>query len=794
MQTTYKLPSALQSDLEKLRVETERLQSGETSAARYRSLRVPHGVYEQRQDGTYMLRVRLPAGVVYPHQLRKFADVARKYGNARLHATTRQDIQIHDVPLDGICPALTELANAGLSARGGGGNTVRNIMACPGAGVCSLEVFDVSPCATALTEFLLSDPLSLELPRKYKIGFSGCSEDCIGATVNDVGFIAKNSATGPGFSVYAGGGMGANSRVAQLLEEFVPAHEAHLVAEAIKRVFDKHGNRKDKNRARLRYLVEEKGFDRFKRLYHDELAGLRSENPATPGEGEIPRRSTPAWIGPSEPGAGFAAWRRRHVTEQRQSGYTIVNVPLFLGDVSADTLEDLADVIGLCGEGMVRVTSSQNLVIRWVPEAALPALHHELDAIGLANPPGTGSHMLRETIACTGADTCRLGVCLSQGLTRAICDTLECAGLTLPETKNLTMHLNGCPNSCGRHPIGPIALHGVARRIDGRAVPHYVLELGGRVGEGRTRLAENVDTLPARNIPSFMVEFLQTFHVSPQYPDFDTFLDEGGKEIAKRIAARHKIVPPFDEDPSYYYDWGANEPFSLAGRGPGECGAGVFDLIKVDLATARQARDEQRLAEAVQSAARALLVTRGEEAEDSADACRLFEKHFLDAGLVDESFRDLLVGAGEHADRSLHEDAFEADPDHVSALIAVIEVLYENMDQSLRFQPEKPNHGEAESVGPEVVAGPERAAETEAVAIIEDCTPDREVDLQGVSCPLNYVKAKLLLGQMSEGQTLSLLLDAKGGRSVPESVEKDGHKVVSRARYNGTWQVVIRRG
>ncbi len=774
VQTTYELPATLQEDLDRLRDETERFMSGACSAAEYRAFRVPQGVYEQRQDGSFMLRVRLPAGSMLPHQMRTLAAIARRHGSGRLHVTTRQDIQIHDVPLAGIHPALAELySQAGLSSKGGGGNTVRNITACPDAGVCAREVFDVAPYAVAVTEFMLSDPVSFQLPRKYKLAFSGCGDDCVAATVNDLGFIARQGPDDPGFAVYVGGGMGASSRVGQLLEAFVPAGEVQLVAEAVKRVFDQHGNRKNKHRARLRYLVEEQGLAAFKQLYAGELARLRAARPPALRVRSSPGSPGPDAAGPVEPAAGFDTWRARNVTAQKQAGYYLVHVPLFLGDVSADTLEKLAEVAENHGEGLVRTTLSQNLVMRWASEADLPALHRELSALnlGAALVP-----VLREAIACTGAATCKLGICLSQGLARAIRDELDRTDLDLADATTLRLHVNGCPNSCGRHPIGSLALVGAARRVDSRLVPHYVVQLGGRVGEGQTRLAEGEDSLPARRVPAFVVEVLRAFRESAHYPDFEAFLEAGGREAAGSIAARHKEVPPFTEDRNYYYDWGAEEPFSLAGRSPGECSAGVFDLIRVDLTSSREAHADGKLLSATALAARAMLITRGEEAHDAADALRLFEQHFLDEDLVDDSFRELIASAQQAIAAAEAEAVFEADPLRVSSFIAAVESLYENMDQSLRFH--APTAGKAEA-----------KAEPQ-----EDLEIDREADFHGVTCPLNYVKTKLLLGQMSTGQVLAVLLDEAGGRSVPRSAEKDGHEVLSEHQQGDRWRVIIRKG
>jgi sulfite reductase (ferredoxin) len=443
-------------------------------------------------------------------------------------------------------------------------------------------------------------------------------------------------------------------------------------------------------------------------------------------------------------------------------------------------MERLAEVAERFGEGTIRTTPSQNMVFRWISEAELPSLHRELSKLGLAASVPT---VLREMIACTGANTCRLGICLSQGVAAASREALENAGLDLDEAVSLRLHINGCPNSCGRHAVASIGLVGAARRLNDRLTPHYMVQLGGAVGEGHTKLATGKETIPARNLPAFLVELLRHFRGSQQYPDFHAYLESGGREAAARIAGAYKEIPTFEEDETFYYDWGADEPFSLAGRGPGECSAGVFDLIRVDLTSARQAFEENRLLAATTLAARAMLITQGEEAKDGLESLRLFEKHFLDAGHIDASFRDLIIRAREALASPDACHAIRAEASEVDALIAAVESLYENMDQSLRFHKVPAGGG---------LAVPEEPKETGGVTL-RDGKIDREADFRGVVCPLNYVKTKLLLGQMKKGQVLSVLLDEAGGKSVPRSAEKDGHQILAEEREGDTWRVIIRK-
>ena len=771
LQSLYRLPASLRDELEQLRQLAGQFKAGDIPAARFQAFRVPQGVYEQRENGTYMLRVRLPAGMMLPEQMRAMAEVARRHGNGQLHLTSRQDIQLHRVELDDIYPALVKLADAGLSTKGGGGNTVRNIAACQQAGVCRHEIFDVTPHVVGLTECLLPDPLSYQLPRKYKIAFSGCGQDCAAATVNDLGFISKIRAGMEGFTVYVGGGMGANSRIGVLLEEFIPASQVYRVTEAVKRVFDQHGNRKNRHRARLRFLVAEIGIDKFAELYRAELEKVPAAGTdVAPAAMTIP----PAGAAPQQPIAGFHAWRATHVSAQRQEGYVSVEISLPLGNIDADQLIALARIVDRYGERMLRVTNWQGALLRWVAEDQLPALHAELTALDL----GTSQPLLlRRMVTCAGAATCRLGICLSRGLAEAITCHLAQSGLHLADgSGGVSLHISGCPNACGRHPIAQIGLYGAARRVGGRLVPHYVLQLGGQAGETNARLAEGATAIPARNIPAFLADFLRIFQASCQHEDFAAFLAADGRQVAEKIAQRHLSIPDFAEDKNPYYDWGAHELFSLAGRGPGECGAGVFDLIEVDLASAAAALEAGKLFAAIALTARALLVTRGEQADTHQQALALFHQHFIAQEHIPVTLHGLIDEALTAVRTADAEAAFRGSAAQVAELLAAVRAQYEGMGPSLRVAPQA-------SCGVTPLATPAAA----------DVPADASVDFRGVSCPLNYVKTKMALAKLKTDQVLAVLLDGEGAKNVPASAESDGHAIVSLIQQGDHWRVLIRK-
>jgi len=475
-----KLPESLPEDLRQLKKLSDQFAEKSIDAARFQAFRVPQGIYEQRESGSYMLRARLVAGLISPEQLRAASRVAREFGDGVLHLTTRQDLQIHGVPLENIHPATSRLVEAGLSSKGGGGNTVRNIAACQFAGVCPDEVFDITPHVAVITENLLNDPISYQLPRKYKIAYSGCSRDCAGATINDLGFISKKQGDQEGFTVYIAGGMGARSSTSVLLEEWVPTSDALRIAEAVKRVFDKHGDRKNRSNARLRFLIKDVGIEKFKALYRSEFNQLASFT-ASPTSNNVPEVSLKenAAFTNVQPLPDFDKWRRSSVIPQKQSGYFSVEIAPALGLFKSDELEALAGIVEQFGEGALRATNRQSAVLRWVAEAELPAIHAQLSKISESlGAPET----LQNVLACAGAATCRLGIGLSRGLAGAILEKATQQQLNLRDSISKTsIHISGCPNSCGRHPIAQIGLYGAARRVNGRLAPHYVAQFGGHV-------------------------------------------------------------------------------------------------------------------------------------------------------------------------------------------------------------------------------------------------------------------------------------------------------------------------
>jgi sulfite reductase (ferredoxin) len=558
----HTLPESLSEDIESIRQAAAQFAAGKITEAELKALCGPMAVCQERAGETYMLRPRLVAGVILPDQMRALAEVSARYGDGVLHFTTRQNVQVHGVPLADVAEALVALQAAGLATKGTGGNAVRNVATCPDTGVCPREAFEVAPHAIALTEFLLPDPVSFRLPRKYKIAVSGCDCDCAGASVSDLGLIATIRDGARGFTVYAAGGLGARSAVGQVLEQFVPEADIYLVAEAVKRVFNQHGNRQNRAHARIRFLVEDLGFAAFKDLYRQELAKLREEAPAEPAPRPLPQPNLPEPAGEQKAvvggGADFEAWKARNVAPQSQPGRNLVSVLLPLGDLDASVLKALAEVVEDFGEGVLRATATQNVLLRWVRDDQLPALHVRLAELGLAQCEPL---VLRNLVSCVGAGTCRPGLLFSRGLAAALSERLRAGTLDLAALGELRIKVSGCPNACGHHPVADIGFSGALRRVGERQVPHYTVHLGGVVQAGATHLAEVVGALPARGVPGFLVDLLAAFAASAQSSDFTAFV-RGNEALIGDLLTRHAAVPAFEEDSSYYCDWGADEPYS----------------------------------------------------------------------------------------------------------------------------------------------------------------------------------------------------------------------------------------
>ena len=726
-----RIPETVREDTLNYRGKVEKFLQGQSSAVGFRGYRVPMGVYEQRAAGKFMVRIRIGAGLVLPSQLERIARLSKTHGNGIIHITTRQDIQIHEVEIGETPDVLEGLLEAGLSSRGGGGNTVRNITACPRAGHCPDEEFDVIPYSIAVAEYLLQDRSSFNLPRKYKIVFSGCPADCAFASVADLGFFAHKRDGVKGFAVYAGGGLGSNPAVAVKIEDFVEASEIFEVAEAIKRLFDKHGDRANRHKARLRYVLAGVGAEEFIKLYRQERNALNAE------------------------GLPCEAPEIRDIASDYPAPNGSVTVRLWLknGDIGADDLAKVGQIAAKYGQGLVRTTQLQDIHITGVAPQDVDKVNDELKKLSI-NVSGDGAPRI---VACTGAATCKLGLCLSRGLSDAISNKIGKTGDT-----DTVIRISGCPNSCANHYIADIGFQGKAKRVNGRLMPFYDVLTDARTVEGGAHLAETIGTVPAKRIPDLVAGALSNGSVD--------------KEMLKSLTAKYSDIATESLPDDFYYDYGSDEPFSLAGRGPGECGAGVMDVIKLDIDEAKDALKSSPAASenvyrAIVASARSLLVTAGLEPKKDREIFAAFGEHLIEPGWVKSTSAQLLDDAIDWrmGDRESLDDLMP----QARELAGRVEELFLSLDAGLKFK--------IEPIERKVTS--EQAAEKTHTA-----------DLRGVACPLNFVRAKLELEKIEVGAILDVLLDeGESVRNVPASFADQGQEVMEIKDIGDHFRVKVRR-
>lgn len=772
----YSLPANIDADIAKLESLIADFKGGKITAAELKAHRVPFGVYEQREADTYMVRVRCPGGCITPEQLECVADLSNKYSNGTLHITTRQEVQIHYVKLDDVISVMKELRKYDLAARGGGGNTVRNILSDERAGISNSEAFDVTPYTIELTDRLIAEEDSWTLPRKLKISFSGSQEDSALATVADLGFIATIKDGKRGFKVYVAGGFGSKPQVGQLYHEFLPQEEVYNFAEAVKQLFWKFGNRKNKHAARLRYLWRTLGEDEFRNKLEAEYKIVKEKSypPFQVKELSVDLKS-PQFEKVVTDGA-YQTWKSRFVLTQKQAGLYQVIVPVELGFITGDKIKELASFLDQLGDDVLRFTKDQNIVLRNIKEEYLSVVYNNLKSIQSEfNRPFILDHI----VACAGASTCKLGFCLSRGAATAITRQLESDDLDLDRLNNLRINISGCPNSCGQHPIADIGFFGRAGRSGEHMYPKYVVVAGAIIADGETKYASSIGDISARDLPKFLSEVLADY-LDSNLKSFNEYLEDGGKDFIESLLADYDDIPLFEDDKNYYFDWGASELFSVAGRSQGECSAGLFDLIDVDIAnvkgrleklntTSDQNEQLAVLKELVFYASRTLLITRGIQPKSEQEAFDNFEQQFISSGIVNDSFMKLLLTAKEGR-VGLDDKAQVVD------LCNTVEELYEGMDNAFQFKV-KPSQPEDEKE-------PEVKEDTQGVL----------KDLRGVACPMNFVKTKMELSRIKSGEILVIWLDEGAPiENVPGSVRSEGHEVLKQEKIDEYWSVTIKK-
>ena len=576
-----------QRDIERFETAVHQYLAGEIDEDVFRVMRLNNGIYGQRQGGTnQMVRMKLPAGTITPEQLDMMAHLVETYSRGWGHITTRLNIQMHYVELTRVPEVMRHLATVGLTSREACGDTVRNVMACHLAGACPHEHLDVTNWAEAAFRHFVRNPLGQRLPRKFKINFSGCSTDCGQAMFNDVGVIATtrttdDGTTETGFRVYIAGGLGANPHPALALEDFTSREDLLPTIEAVLRVFDQTGNRDNKLRARLKWVVDTLGIDELRRrvikVRHtlpassswpggipdvvaklgDAPAGRGADEPTAVGQG------TRVELLPSDP---YKRWVATSVVRGTANGTVSAVAYAALGDLTAAQFRALASMQRELGAD-VRLSNRQNVVFRGLTEAQLPVLYERLAVIAMARP---GAELARDVVACPGSDTCNIAITQSRGLAKAIGERLEEEGLA--EVGGVRTNISGCTNSCGQHHAADIGFFGAERRAHGRSAPGYQMLLGGYVGQEQIHFGDKALRLPAKAAPEAAARVVRRFAEERTAGEtFRGWLDRAGGATA--VAAGLKDLDEFpapDVAPEFYNDFDETGPF-VAAVGDSEC-------------------------------------------------------------------------------------------------------------------------------------------------------------------------------------------------------------------------------
>jgi sulfite reductase beta subunit-like hemoprotein len=562
--------------------EAGKFLDGQTPEDQFIGFRLKQGVYGQRQVERQMIRVKLPFGGINPEQLESFADVIERYVPLRKgHLTTRQNVQLHHVPLPDAAKLIREISRTGLSSREGCGNTMRNVTGDPWAGVSEGELFDPTPYVGAYVRYFVRNEVCQLMPRKYKTAFSATDEDVAITGIHDGGFIPRVKDGRRGFEIRIGGGTSIMPRVAPTLYEFVGADDGEYlkVTEAVLRIFNRQDElRANRARARIKVLIDRIGIDAFREMVEEELRGdwvaTRDFDPAPilfqydEEAGAPPLRIdyVTAPVGVEE----FERFLAQNTIAQRQEGFVSVEVKVVRGDLTPEQLRGLATILREYSGGYARTTVQQNLVLRWVRPESLYEVWVALGELGLA---GVGPRTVADIVSCPGTDSCKLGITSSMGLSAAIQERIDSLAITDPLTRQVNIKMSGCPNGCGQHHIANIGFTGASIKIGDRTVPAYIPLLAGNFAGGTVAMGQRLKSrLPAKRVPEAVERWLT--HYQSEHTEgeaFNDFVARIGTTRFEELVKDLALPPEFSlESMNHFIDWNRNEPFVVV-RGEGEC-------------------------------------------------------------------------------------------------------------------------------------------------------------------------------------------------------------------------------
>ena len=822
----YRIPSTLNGDLDYTQSLIDQFKAGEIQAGQLKSNRVPMGIYEQRKNQHYMLRLRCAGGLVTPEQLAKIAFVGHQLSTSHLHVTTRQEIQIHNVDIEDAIPALKKLEKVGISSAGGGGNTVRNMMVDDRSGLTADEEFDVYPYVEELTSRLIAEKDSFTMPRKYKVAIDTSVATANYSYIADLGLQARIKDGQRGFRVLIAGSAASNAHTGWEVFDFLPEKDLYRAAKALKNWFHKYGNRRNRHKARMRYVFYKYGTEEAKRLYLEEFEELKKdgsidfEAPALPLEHHKP--NFPALKAPTD----FETWKRRYAHKQTNAeglkgDLWYAYIPLRHGNNSTDFFAEVAEYLGNYGNDVIRFTKKEQIQVRNIPEEYLTNIYAFFKKLGVyqIDYPVVVTNLT----CCTGADTCRLGICLPKGAIDGIAKQLLNSNLNLDAIPDFELRMNGCTNICALATWGDLGFSGRVGRVGDDPYPAYTIWLPVK---GKHEIDLQQGYIAAKKIPAFVEDYLRdVIAEQANYADYYDYVAKRGVNIVKDLIAKYKEVAPYSEEPDTFFDFGDDEKFSLIKYGKAECSAGLFDIIEIDQDTIREKRKEVELLmknipqgvsadlqadgkqatskiekllhDIVFSENRMLLVTRGLDPRTDEDVYNGFEKEFIAAGIIPQKFKVL-------TDKARNNESLIEQKPLIDELADLLNDLYQNMDDSLQFKlpaEKTPVEQVAEEKTAEEKAPAEQVSEEKAPAEkasaaeeTETIVPDVKKDFRGVMCPMNFVKTKIALTPMQSGQILEILLDDGAPiENVPGSVKNEGHTILSTEKVENYWKVLIKK-
>ena len=650
----------VEKDIIDLERKIRLFRDGKIDEEKFRSLRLARGIYGQRQPGVQMVRIKLPYGKVTTKQLRRIADISDEYAHHNLHATTRQDIQIHFVSLDRTPELWAKLEQDEITTREACGNTVRNVTASPTAGIDPKELFDVSPYADATFRYFLRNPICQEMGRKFKIAFSSSDEDTAYIFIHDLGFIPRIQDGKRGFKVVIGGGLGANPYLAVTAYEFLEENRIIPLIEATLRVFDRYGERNRRMKARFKFLMEDVGLEKVMALIEEETLALKSKTYEVDVDAVPQPEPGPVIVAPApviaDP-AKYDHWLKTNTFEQKQKGFYGVYVKLLLGDLSSENARKFADIVDTYAAKELRITVNQGYLLKFVRPETLPHLFVALDKLGLAEP---GFDSVGDVTACPGTDSCNLGISDSTQISKEFEKVIKNEYPGLIYNKDIKIKLSGCPNSCGQHGLASIGFHGsTIKDKQGKVMPALVVLLGGgNLGSGDGIISDKIGIkIPSRRGPDALRLILD---------DYETNANEGEyyHDYYKRMGQKHfyGFLKPLGDTtnttPVEYIDWGQEQNFVLH-TAVGECAGVIIDLVSTllydteeKLALAKEAFDNRQYADSIYhtyssfiNTAKALLLTKDKKPSTQIQTLNDFQVNFVETGVIpmESNFRDYVL-------------------------------------------------------------------------------------------------------------------------------------------------------